>query len=310
VKSTGVSFSSKDELIDWAKQLCAVANKIPTKENPTVSGRLPDGSRLQCLFFPLATDGVAINIRKHRKDIKKLDDLPDMLDPSIAFLLSACVQAKLNIIVCGSTGSGKTTLLNVLSQLAPATDRMVTIEDTAEIQLSHPNWVRLEAYQNFNIRELIIQSLRMRPDRLIVGEVRGAEAYDMLSAMNTGHDGSLSTIHANSAKDALKRLETMIYMAFPEMPTKVVRQLISSSIQLIIHVHRGSDGKRRIAEIIEVSSQMEGDTLLTQDIVKWKSDSKWEYSGFVPNFVHKQFKERGISFPLDFFSGKYRISKK
>jgi len=238
--------------------------------------------------------------------------------------LSCCVAARLNILVSGGTGSGKTTLLNVLSSFIPPHERLVSIEDAAELKLRGENVVRLEARPasldepGTSIRQLVINALRMRPDRILVGECRGAEAFDMLSAMNTGHEGSMTTIHANTARDALRRLEALILLAATEMPLKVIRQNISSALHLIVQVSRGSDGVRRVTELVEVTG-MEGDVMLTQDLFKFVPVTpaagtapgspvvgQFKSLGFVPKFV-QVFRERGVEFPKDFFMDGYTV---
>ena len=239
-----------------------------------VDARLPDGSRVNAIIQPLAVDGPHLSIRKFKRDALSGEDLlrlSTLTEPMLEFL-KAAVKARLNILISGGTGAGKTTLLNILSSYIPSTERIVTIEDSAELQLRQPHVVRLET-RPANIegqgevpqRMLLINSLRMRPDRIIVGEVRGAEAVDMLQAMNTGHDGSLTTLHANGPRDALSRLETMISMASLELPEQAMRQQIASAIHLVIQISRLSDGSRKIMQVSEIVG-MEGDVITMQDI--------------------------------------------
>jgi pilus assembly protein CpaF len=245
--------------------------------SPMVDARLPDGSRVNAIVPPVAIDGPCITIRKFQKDkmdVKQLIEFGSLTD-NMAEFLHACVLAKLNIVISGGTGSGKTTFLNVLTSNIPENERIVTIEDAAELQLQQEHVVRLETKsdpidgdQAVSIRDLVRNALRMRPDRIIVGEVRGGEALDMLQAMNTGHDGSMTTLHANNPRDALSRLETMILMAGIELPLKVVRQQIASAVDLIIQQTRLKDGSRKVTAITEVAG-MEGDTIILTDIFRF-----------------------------------------
>ncbi len=246
-------------------------------DTPMVDARLPDGSRVNAIIPPCAVDGASITIRKFRKDKLSIQQLIQFgsLSQGMADFLRACVLGRLNIIISGGTGSGKTTLLNVLSSFIPEDERIVTIEDAAELQLQQEHVVRLETKLAstegrgvVSIRDLVRNSLRMRPDRIVIGECRGGEALDMLQAMNTGHDGSLTTIHANSPRDALSRLETLIMMAGMDLPIKIVRQQISSAVDLIVQQSRLKDGARKITAITEVAG-MEGDTVVMSDIYKF-----------------------------------------
>jgi pilus assembly protein CpaF len=243
-----------------------------------VDARLPDGSRVNAVIPPVAIDGPTITIRKFAKGRLSVDQLIEYgsITANMAKFLEACVVSRLNIMISGGTGSGKTTLLNVLSGFIPRTERIVTIEDAAELQLQQDHVVRMETkapniegrYQ-VSIRDLVRNSLRMRPDRIVVGEVRGGEALDMLQAMNTGHDGSLTTLHANSPRDALSRLETMCLMAGMDMPLSVIREQIASAIDVIVQQSRLSDGSRKITSITEVAG-MEGQTIVMTDIFKYE----------------------------------------
>ena len=247
-------------------------------DSPTVDARLPDGSRVNAVVRPVALDGPSITIRKFLKDKLTTQQLIDLgtLTANMAEFLRACVRARLNIIISGGTGSGKTTLLNVLSGFIPENERIITIEDAAELQLQQDHVLRMETKPRnvegggeTTVRDLVRNSLRMRPDRIVVGECRGGEALDMLQAMNTGHDGSLTTLHANSPRDALSRLETLILMAGVELPLKVVRQQISSAVDLIIQQTRLKDGSRKVTAVTEVAG-MEGDTVVLTDIFKFE----------------------------------------
>lgn len=247
-------------------------------DSPTVDARLPDGSRVNAVIPPVALDGPSITIRKFLKDKLSTDQLVALgtLTQNMAEFLKACVVARLNIMISGGTGSGKTTLLNVLSGFIPENERILTIEDAAELRLQQEHVLRLETKTanldgggETTVRDLVRNSLRMRPDRIVVGECRGGEALDMLQAMNTGHDGSLTTLHANSSRDALSRLETMVLMAGVELPLKVVRQQVSSAVDLIVQQSRLKDGSRKVTAITEVAG-MEGDVIVLTDIFKFE----------------------------------------
>jgi pilus assembly protein CpaF len=247
-------------------------------DNATVDARLPDGSRVNAVVLPVAIDGPSLTIRKFHKDKLSIEQLIQFgsLTSIMADFLRACVLARLNIVISGGTGSGKTTLLNVMSSFIPESERIVTIEDAAELQLQQDHIVRLETKTpnsdgqgGRSVRDLVRNSLRMRPDRIVVGEVRGGEALDMLQAMNTGHDGSLTTLHANSPRDAISRLETLVLMAGMDLPLKVVRQQISSAVDLIVQQSRLTDGSRKITAITEVAG-MEGDTIVLTDVFKFE----------------------------------------
>jgi len=250
-------------------------------DSPMVDARLPDGSRVNAIIPPVAIDGPSITIRKFSKDKLSISHLIEYgsITAAMAEFLRACVIGRLNILVSGGTGSGKTTLLNVLSSFIPEEERIVTIEDAAELRLQQDHVVRLETkvanVENrgtVSVRDLVRNSLRMRPDRIVVGEVRGGEALDMLQAMNTGHDGSLTTIHANSPRDAISRLETLVLMAGMDLPLKIVRQQVSSAIDLIIQQSRLRDGTRKVVAITEVAG-MEGDVVVLSDIFKFEQTS-------------------------------------
>ena len=275
-KST-VRFSDDAEVLRVIDRIILPLGRRIDAENPTVDARLPDGSRVNAVVAPVALDGPSITIRKFSKERLRVQDLIRLgsLTEHMAQFIEACVVAKLNIVVAGGTGSGKTTLLNVLSEYIPEGERLVTIEDAAELQLNQSNLVRLEARPpnvegrgEVSIRHLVKNALRMRPDRIIVGEVRGGEALDMLQAMNTGHDGSLTTVHANSPRDALSRLETLCLLAGVELPLRVVREQISSAVNLIVEQTRMRDGTRKVTGIAEVGG-MEGDTVIMTDIFKF-----------------------------------------
>ncbi|MBA2556859.1 MAG: CpaF family protein [Chloroflexi bacterium] len=274
LEPTDVRFQDDRHLLQVIDRIVSAVGRRIDDSSPMVDARLPDGSRVNAIIKPLAIDGPHLSIRKFKRDALAGEDLlryDSLTDPMLE-LLRGCVKARLNVLISGGTGAGKTTLLNILSSFIPATDRIVTIEDSAELQLRQPHVVRLET-RPANIegsgevaqRLLLINALRMRPDRIIMGECRGGEAVDMLQAMNTGHDGSLTTIHSNSPRDALSRLETMIAMASLDLPERAMRQQIASAINIVIQVSRLGDGTRKVMQISEIVG-MEGDVITMQDI--------------------------------------------
>lgn len=287
------------------------------ESSPMVDARLPDGSRVNAIIPPLSIDGPMLSIRRFAVDPLKMEDLINFkaITPDIAKLLAGCVKAKLNILISGGTGAGKTTLLNILSAYVPGNERIITIEDSAELQLQQEHVVRLETRPpsiegtgQVTPRDLVRNSLRMRPDRIIVGEVRGAESFDMLQAMNTGHEGSLTTIHANTPRDSLTRLESMILMTGVSLPEKAMRFMISSAIDLIIQASRMADGSRKIISVSEITG-MEGDVITLQDIFHFKkegldSDGKvighHEATGIRPKFSEK-LELAGVEVPESLF---------
>jgi pilus assembly protein CpaF len=290
------------------------------ESSPMVDARLPDGSRVNAIIPPLAIDGPVLSIRRFAVDPLKLDDLITLktLTPAIGELLKGIVSARLNVLISGGTGAGKTTLLNVLSGFIPAHERIVTIEDSAELQLQQEHVVRLET-RPANIegrgqiaqRDLVRNSLRMRPDRIVVGEVRGEEALDMLQAMNTGHDGSLTTIHANTPRDALLRVETMVAMTGFDIPPRFVRHYISSALDIIIQESRLSDGSRKLLSLQEVTG-MEGDVITLQEIFCFEQTGldadgavkgRFKATGIRPRFVER-FKAMGIPLLPDMFDAR------
>jgi pilus assembly protein CpaF len=272
-----ITFDDDDHVMRIIDRIILPLGRRVDADSPTVDARLPDGSRVNAVIRPVAIDGPAITIRKFRKDKLSIQNLIEFgsITANMAEFLRACVVARLNIVISGGTGSGKTTLLNVLSSYIPEEERIVTIEDAAELQLQQDHIMRMETkVANVDgtgavtIRDLVRNSLRMRPDRIVVGECRGGEALDMLQAMNTGHDGSLTTLHANAPRDALSRLETLVLMAGMDLPLKVVRQQISSAVDLIVQQTRLKDGTRKVTAITEVVG-MEGDTVVLTDIFKF-----------------------------------------
>lgn len=275
---TGVTFESNEHVQRVIDRIILPLGRRVDPDSPTVDARLPDGSRVNAVIPPVALDGPTITIRKFRKDKLTIQQLVDYgsITPQMAEFLRACVISRLNAVISGGTGSGKTTLLNVLSTMIPDDERIVTIEDAAELQLQQEHVVRLETKVanvdgkgQVSIRDLVRNSLRMRPDRIVVGECRGGETLDMLQAMNTGHDGSLTTLHANTPRDALARLETMVLMAGMDLPIKVIRQQVSAAVDLIIQQTRLKDGSRKVTAITEVAG-MEGDTIVLTDIFRFE----------------------------------------
>lgn len=270
---TNARFSSEEHLRRIIERIVTKVGRRIDESSPMVDARLSDGSRVNAIIPPLAVNGSSLTIRKFGQVPLTVDNLISFgtLSPEMAELLQACVRARLNILVSGGTGTGKTTLLNVLSSFLPADERIVTIEDAVELQLQQEHVVRLESRPRniegkgeISIRELVRNSLRMRPDRIVIGEVRGGESLDMLQAMNTGHDGSISTVHANSPRDAIARLETLVLMAGMDLPLRAIREQIASAVNLIVHVSRLRDGTRRVTHVTEVQG-MEGEIVTLQD---------------------------------------------
>jgi pilus assembly protein CpaF len=311
LERTTVRFMSEEHLRRVIERIVSSVGRRIDESSPMVDARLADGSRVNVIVPPLSLDGSILTIRKFAKDPFTVTDLIAMgtFTDAIASVLAASVEGGMNILVSGGTGTGKTTLLNVLSSFVPRTDRIVTIEDAVELQLHQEHVIRLEARpQNtegngeVTIRDLVRNALRMRPDRIIIGEVRGAEALDMLQAMNTGHDGSLTTVHANAPRDALSRLETMVLMAGYDLPTRAIREQISSALNLIVQIERARDGSRRISHLTEVVG-MEGEIITLQDIFRY--DHK--VGALVPTGVRPEFVEelgqRNVTLPAGLFTG-------
>jgi pilus assembly protein CpaF len=312
---TDAKFKNDNHVMHVIKKIVSPIGRRIDESAPMVDARLQNGSRVNAIIPPLAIDGPSITIRKFAEDPFTVEDLINFgtINSKMAELLRYCVEGRLNIVVSGGTGSGKTTTLNVLSSFIPNDERIVTIEDAAELQLSQEHIVRLETRPvnmegkgEVTIRDLVKNSLRMRPDRIIVGEVRSGEALDMLQAMNTGHDGSLTTGHANSPRDVLSRIETMVLMSGMNLPVKAIRDQIASAIDLIIQQSRLMDGSRKITYITEVQG-MEGDVIILQDIFKFdqrgldgrgKVKGEFVSTGIVPRFVQK-LKEKGIIVPTE-----------
>jgi pilus assembly protein CpaF len=308
---TDVQFRDDAHLMNVATKIVTRVGRRIDESRPLVDARLPDGSRVNIIIPPLALDGASISIRKFSKKSITLDTMATggSISPAMATVLKIAARTRLNILISGGTGSGKTTLLNALSRMIDATERTVTIEDAAELQLQQPHVVRLETRTanlegtgEITMRDLLKNALRMRPDRIIIGECRGEEALDMLQAMNTGHDGSMSTIHANTPREALTRLENMIGMAGINLPSRAVRTQIASAIQMICQVNRMRDGQRRITHIMEVVG-MEGDIITTQELFTYQfqgegSDGKLRGS-FVSSGIRPAFLPRAEYFGLD-----------
>jgi len=314
---TDARFKDDAHLMRIIDKIVSSVGRRIDESSPMVDARLPDGSRVNAIIPPLALEGPSVSIRRFAVNPLELDDLigSQTLTPEIAEVLKGIVKARLNVIISGGTGSGKTTLLNVLSRFIPEEERIVTIEDAAELQLKQEHLVRLETRPP-NIegkgevvqRDLVRNSLRMRPDRIIVGEVRGKEAFDMLQAMNTGHDGSLTTVHANSARDALMRLETMVAMANLEIPSEFLRRYIASAINIVIQVSRMVDGKRKLVSVQEITG-MEGNVITMQEVFTFQQKrldangnvrGAFRFLGIRPRFVEK-FKMAGIQLPQEIF---------
>ncbi|HEX2425041.1 MAG TPA: CpaF family protein, partial [Actinomycetota bacterium] len=316
---TGAKFHDDAQLRRIIEKIVARVGRRIDESSPYVDARLPDGSRVNAIIPPLAIDGACLTIRKFAAEPYRAEDLISFgtLTRQTVELLDACVRGRLNILVSGGTGAGKTTTLNVLSSFLPDDERILTIEDSAELKLQQPHVVRLESRPpnienrgEVSIRDLVRNALRMRPDRIVVGEVRGGEALDMMQAMNTGHDGSISTVHSNSPRDALARIETMMLMAGVDLGVRAIREQISSALNLIVHQARMKDGIRRITHITEIVG-MEGDVIALQDLFKFdysagmdeegKFRGDLQATGLRPKFT-EYLADRGITLPAEVFS--------
>jgi pilus assembly protein CpaF len=314
LERTEVMFQDDRHLLQIIDRIVSAVGRRIDDSSPMVDARLPDGSRVNAIIKPLALDGPHLSIRKFKRDALSGEDLlrTESLTDEMLTLLKAIVKARLNVLISGGTGAGKTTLLNILSSFIPVTERIVTIEDSAELQLKQPHVVRLET-RPANIeghgevaqRVLLINALRMRPDRIIMGECRGSEAIDMLQAMNTGHDGSLTTLHANTPRDALSRLETMISMANLELPERAMRQQIASAINVVVQVSRLSDGTRKLMQVSEIVG-MEGDIITMQDIFVYEREGVAENDKVLGRFratgIRPRFSDRLKSYGIDLSS--------
>ena len=317
LEPTNVSFSDHTHLLNTIDRIVSAVGRRIDESSPMVDARLKDGSRVNAIIPPLAIDGAALSIRRFAIELLTMKNLIelDTVTAQIVQLLGGIVKARLNVLVSGGTGAGKTTLLNILSGFIPHDERIVTIEDSAELQLQQPHVVRLET-RPVNIegkgevaaRDLVKNALRMRPDRIIVGEVRGGEALDMLQAMNTGHDGSLTTVHANSPRDALSRIENMVSMTGISFPIKALRSQIAAAIDVVIQVSRLEDGRRRVMSVQEING-MEGEIITMSELFRFEREGLDENNnvlgrlrptGIIPAF-HKDLRCKGIELPVDLF---------
>mgnify|MGYP000302197734 CR=1 FL=1 len=319
VELSGIQFLDDRHVLHVIEKIIAPLGRRIDESSPMVDARLPDGSRVNAIIPPLSLVGPAVTIRKFSKEPLGVEDLIRFgsLTRGMARFLEACVRARLNIVVSGGTGSGKTTLLNVLSSFIPPDERIVTIEDAAELKLQQEHVVSLETRPpnvegkgEVTIRMLVRNALRMRPDRIVVGEVRGGEALDMLQAMNTGHDGSLTTLHSNGPRDTLSRLETMVLFAGVELPVRAIREQIASAIDLIVHQARFRDGSRKVAFITEVQG-MEGEVIVLQDVFRYvqkgvdergRVQGEFVWSGVLPRCLER-IRAEGIELGPEVFSG-------
>ncbi len=317
LEHTNARFKDDAHLMKIIDKIVSSVGRRIDESSPMVDARLSDGSRVNAIIPPLAVDGPMLSIRRFAVNPLELKDLIVLktLTPEIAEILKGIVKAKLNVLISGGTGSGKTTLLNVLSRFIPEYERIVTIEDSAELQVKQEHLCRLESRPpniegkgEVTLRDLVRNSLRMRPDRIIVGEVRGKEAFDMLQAMNTGHEGSLTTVHANSPRDALMRLEAMVAMANLDIPSDFLKKYISSALDVVIHVNRLTDGTRKLVVLEEISG-MEGNVITTQEIFSFRQTAidpegrirgQFRFHGVRPKFMDK-FNQAGIELSNDLF---------
>ena len=317
IKDDSISFINDEHIIRTIQRLIQPIGRTIDTSNPMVDARLTDGSRLNAIIEPLSLNGPVLTIRKFRKELEGIEDLlrNGTLIPEMARFMDACVKSKMNIIVCGGTGSGKTTLLNVMSSFINNDERIITIEDAAELKLGQEHVISLETRRSnyegtgaITIRDLVINSLRMRPDRIIVGEVRGKEAFDMLQAMNTGHEGSMTTLHANGPKDSLNRLETMVLMAGMEIPIKAIREYIENAIDIVINISRLTDGKRKVTSISEVVG-IENDEIILNEIFSFKQTGITKDGEVIGEFIkakgkpksYDRIKSRGVDDLSDIF---------
>ncbi|HET8783352.1 MAG TPA: CpaF family protein [Pyrinomonadaceae bacterium] len=321
LERTNVEFKDNEHLMRVIERIVSSVGRRIDESSPMVDARLKDGSRVNAIIPPLSLDGPVLSIRRFGAEPLRMPRLIDnqALTADMASMFDMCVNSRLNVLISGGTGAGKTTLLNALSAYIPVNERIVTIEDSAELQMQQPHVVRLETRPpniegkgEVTQRDLVRNALRMRPDRIVIGEVRGGEAIDMLQAMNTGHDGSLTTIHANSSRDALSRLETMIQMTGMRLSDRAMRQQIASAINMVVQVARLSDGTRRVTSISEITG-MEGDTITMQEVFTYERkgvDKDGRVIGrFKPTGVRPRFAERlkvyGLQLPRSFFEEVY-----
>lgn len=317
LQRVSVRFRDDQHLLKIIDKIASAVGRRIDESSPMVDARLEDGSRVNAIIPPLALDGPSLSIRKFAVDPLKVDDLIRFgtISPAAAKLFAAVVKSRLNVLISGGTGTGKTTMLNVLSSFIPHEERIVTIEDSAELQLQQEHIVRLETrppniegHGEVTLRDLVRNALRMRPDRIVVGEVRGGEAMDMMQAMNTGHDGSLTTVHANSPRDALSRLETLMSMAGMDIPEKALKQQVASAVHIIIQLVRLSDGSRRLTSFQEVTG-MEGDTITMQEIFKFTQTGVDERGKVLGHFgatgIRPRCADRISSFGIELESGLF-----
>jgi len=321
LERTNAQFTNHAHLLNTIDRIVSAVGRRIDESSPMVDARLADGSRVNAIIPPLAIDGAMLSIRRFGVDLLSMDDLIDYktLTKEVAQVLQAVIKARLNVVVSGGTGSGKTTMLNILSGYIPESERIVTIEDSAELQLRQPHVVRLETRPpnieskgEVTSRDLVRNSLRMRPERIIIGEVRGGEALDMLQAMNTGHDGSLTTIHANAPRDSLGRIENMVSMAGVSFPINALRSQIASAIDVVLQISRLEDGTRKLVSIQEING-MEGDIITMSELFSFQREGmdddgnvsgELRASGIIPAF-HKNLAHRGIDLPIEVFDPNY-----
>ncbi len=320
IDKTTVVFENEAHLMRIIDRIVSPLGRRVDEASPMVDARLPNGYRVNATIPPLSLNGPILTIRKFAQTPYTAQDLTanGTLTPSLVLFLRACVEARINMIISGGTGTGKTTLLNVVSAFIPSNERIITIEDTAELQLKQEHALRLEKRPpniegkgEVTIRSLVINALRMRPDRIIVGEARGGEALDMLQAMNTGHDGSMTTIHSNSPRDTLRRIETMVLMAGMELPLKAIREQVASAINLVVHMERLRDGTRRVTQVAEVQG-MEGESIVMQDLFMFEQTGfqngrvigSLKSTGLRPRFAEK-FAVNNIDLPANLFSESF-----
>jgi pilus assembly protein CpaF len=314
---TEIQFRDFDHIRHVIDKIVTPLGRRVDESSPMVDARLPDGSRVNAIISPLSLNGPVLTIRKFSVDPYTVEDLIGFgtLTQGMAAFLAACVKVKLNILVSGGSGAGKTTLLNVLSSFIPEGERVVTVEDAAELKLHQPHVVRLESRPpniegkgEIKIRDLVRNCLRMRPDRIVVGEVRGGEALDMLQAMNTGHEGSISTVHSNTPRDALARLETMVMMAGMDLPSRAIREQVAAAIHMIVQIGRLSDGSRKVISVSEIQG-MEGNVIVLQDLFAFQQKGIGEggkvlgtmqATGMVPKFIDR-FNSAGVHLPAEIF---------
>lgn len=317
LEKSDVLFRDNDHLLQIIDRIVSKVGRRVDETSPMVDARLPDGSRVNAVIPPIALDGASLSIRRFGSNPLKLEDLLNYkaMTPEMAMLLEACIKARLNVVISGGTGSGKTTLLNTLSSFIPNDERVITIEDAAELQLQQEHVVRMETRPSniegkgaVTTRDLVRNALRMRPERIIIGECRAGETLDMLQAMNTGHAGSMTTLHANNVRDALARLETMIMMAGFDLPMKAMRTQVASAVDLIIQVNRLQGGPRRLVSITEVMN-MEQDVIIMQEIFRYKqvgidqngrAYGQFEATGVRPSFVNR-LEAKGVKLPSNMF---------